>query len=119
MSNRSGVSKYRHQRMLRSTLAAEAASLDRSEDAANYFGSMLAETMDSNFTAAGSGRSPIPVYPVTDARSLFDAIHRISTTFMERRVEIDVAALRENCRNLPHEEIFTAPRCLQTVDEQP
>jgi len=100
MSNRSGVSKYRHQRMLRSTLAAEAASLDRSEDAANYFGSMLAETMDSNFTAAGSGRSPIPVYPVTDARSLFDAIHRISTTFMERRVEIDVAALRENCRNL-------------------
>ena len=91
---------YRHQRMLRSTLAAEAASLDRSEDAANFLGSMLAETFDANFVAAGSGRSPIPVYPVTDARSLFDAIHRISTTFMERRVEIDVAALRENCRNL-------------------
>ena len=91
---------YRHQRMLRSTLAAEAASLDRSEDAANFLGSMLAETFDANFVAAGSVRSPIPVYPVTDARSLFDAIHRISTTFMERRVEIDVAALRENCRNL-------------------
>ena len=88
----------RHQRMLRSTLAA--ASLGRSEDAANFLGSMLAETLDANFTAAGSGRSPIRVYPVTDARSLFDALHRISTTFMERRVEIDVAALRENCRNL-------------------
>ena len=91
---------FRHQRMLRSTLAAEAASLDRAEDAANFLGSMLAETMDASFIAAGSGKSPVPIYPVTDARSLFDAIHRISTTFMERRVEIDVAALRENCRNL-------------------
>ena len=91
---------YRHQRVLRSTLAAEAASLDRAEDAANFLGSMLAETFDASYVAAGSGRSPIPVYPVTDARSLFDAIHRIATTFAERRVEIDIAGLRQNCRNL-------------------
>eukprot|EP00435_Cladocopium_sp_Y103_P073904 s119_g45.t1 len=58
---------YRHQRVLRSTLAAEAASLDRAEDAANYLGSMLAETLDANYVAAGSGRSPVPIYPVTNA----------------------------------------------------
>ena len=40
------------------------------------------------------------VVPVTDARSLWDAIHRLSTTFQEKRVEIDVAGLRETCRAL-------------------
>ena len=40
------------------------------------------------------------VIPVTDARSLWDAIHRLSTTFAEKRVEIDVAALRQSCRAL-------------------
>ena len=40
------------------------------------------------------------VIPVTDARSLWDAVHRLSTNFQEKRVEIDVAALRQQCRNL-------------------
>eukprot|EP00435_Cladocopium_sp_Y103_P010085 s2496_g2.t1 len=45
----------------------------------------------------------VPMYeviPVTDARSLWDATHRLSTTFQEKRVEIDVAALRQSCRAL-------------------
>ena len=31
---------------------------------------------------------------------MWDAVHRLSTNFQEKRVEIDVAALRESCRGL-------------------
>lgn len=30
----------------------------------------------------------------------FDTIHRLATSFQEKRVEIDIAALRQTCRNL-------------------
>lgn len=91
---------YRHQRVLRSTLAAEAASLDKSEDYANFLGCMLGEIAVAGYVASHSGRSPFSIWPVTDARSLFDAIHRLATSFQEKRVEIDIAALRQTCRNL-------------------
>ena len=91
---------YRHQRVLRSTLAAEAASLDKSEDYANFLGCMLGEIATPGYIASHSGKSPFPIWPVTDARSLFDAIHRLATSFTEKRVEIDIAALRQTCRNL-------------------
>ena len=91
---------FRHQRVLRSTLAAEAASLDRSEDSANFIGCLLGELVIEGYVASHSSRSPFPVWPVTDARSLYDSIHRLATTFSEKRVEMDVAALRSTCRNL-------------------
>ena len=62
---------YRHQRVLRSTLAAEAASLDKSEDYANFLGCMLGEIAVAGYIASHSGRSPFSILPVTDARSLF------------------------------------------------
>ena len=40
--------------------------------------------------------SPIGIY----ARSLWDAIHWFSTTFAEKRVEISIATLRQQCRLL-------------------
>lgn len=91
---------YRHQRVLRSTLAAEAAGLDHCEDDANFVGCVLGELTVPGYRAAHSGKTPIPVFPVTDARSLFDAVHRLSSSFQEKRVEIDIAALRDSCRNL-------------------
>ena len=91
---------YRHQRVLRSTLASEAASLDKSEDYANFLGCMLGELTCPEYIASHSGKSPFAIWPVTDARSLFDAIHRLATSFAEKRVEIDIAALRQTCRNL-------------------
>ena len=90
---------YRHQRVLRSTLAAEAASLDRAHDVGTFMACVLGEMIDVNYRAA-SGQAPFEVTPVTDARSLWDAIHRLSTTFSEKRVEIDVANLRATCRGL-------------------
>ena len=90
---------YRHQRTLRSTLAAEAASLDRAFDTGNFLACVFSELVYGDYRAT-TGVPLMEVIPVTDARSLWDAIHRLSTTFSEKRVEIDVAALRESCRSL-------------------
>ncbi|CAE7560935.1 GIP [Symbiodinium sp. CCMP2456] len=91
---------YRHQRVLRSTLAAEAASLDKAEDYGNFLATMLSEMVDGRYTATLREVPIIEVLPVTDARSLWDAIHRLSTTFAEKRVEISIATLRQQCRLL-------------------
>ena len=90
---------YRHQRVLRSTLAAEAASLDKVEDYGNFVAAMLSELADGKHVASMQAPA-FEVVPVTDARSLWDAVHRLSTNFQEKRVEISVASLREQCRNL-------------------
>ena len=90
---------YRHQRVLRSTLAAEAASLDKAEDFGHYLAAMLSEMFEAGHYA--TMKAPLlEVLPVTDARSLWDAIHRLTTSFQEKRVEISIAALRQQCRNL-------------------
>ena len=91
---------YRHQRILRSTLAAEAAALDRSYDHARFMAMAFSEMVYANFKATMNERPLFEVIPVTDARSLWDAVHRLSTSFTEKRVEIDVAALRQSCRGL-------------------
>ena len=90
---------FRHQRVLRSTLAAEAASLDRAHDTGTFMACAFSEMLDGEYKAT-CGKPAFEVIPVTDARSLWDAIHRLSTSFSEKRVEIDVAGLRESCRNL-------------------
>ena len=40
------------------------------------------------------------VIPVTDARSLWDSVHRLTTSFQKKRVELDVAAWRQTCKGL-------------------
>ena len=90
---------YRHQRVLRSTLAAEAASLDKAEDYGHFIAAMLSELTEGKHVA--SMQAPLfEVVPVTDARSLWDAVRRLTTNFQEKRVEISVASLRQQCRNL-------------------
>ena len=90
---------FRHQRVLRSTLSAEAASLDRANDTACFLACVMGEMLDGTYRAT-SGHPSFQVIPVTDARSLFDAVHRLSTSFAEKRVEIDIANLRQTCRGL-------------------
>ena len=66
-------------------------------------GNFLACTFSEMTFGKYKATTAVPMYeviPVTDARSLWDAIHRLSTTFQEKRVEIDVAALRQSCRSL-------------------
>ena len=91
---------YRHQRVLRSTLAAEASALDRSHDHARFMAMVFSEMAYGDYVATENERAKHEVVPVTDARSLWDAVHRLSTNFTEKRVEIDVAALRQSCQGL-------------------
>ena len=91
---------YRHQRVLRSTLAAEAAALDKAEDYGNSVAAMLSEVADGKHLATLQQAPIFEVIPVTDARSVWDAVHRLTTNFQEKRVEISVASLRQQCRNL-------------------
>ncbi|CAE7222193.1 unnamed protein product [Symbiodinium sp. CCMP2456] len=91
---------YRHQRVLRSTLAAEASALDRAYDHARFMAMVWSEMIKADYVATMNERPLVEVVPVTDARSLWDAIHRLSTSFTEKRVEIDIAALRQQCRGL-------------------
>ena len=53
----------------------------------------FSEMVDQSFASTMNERALFKVVPVTDARSLWDAVHRLSTSFAEKRVEIDVAAL--------------------------
>ena len=91
---------YRHQRVLRSTLAAEAAALDRAHAHANFMAIVFSEMTNGRFIATLNERPEYEVVPITDARSLWDSVHRLSTNFSEKRVELDVANLRQTCRGL-------------------
>ena len=90
---------YRHQRILRSTLAAEA-WLDRARDHGQFMAMVWSEMVKADYIATMNERPLVEVVPVTDARSLWDAIHRLSTSCTDKRVEVDVAALRQQCHGL-------------------
>ena len=75
-------------------MAAEAASLDKAEDYGNFVAATLSELADGKHVASMQAPA-FEVVPVTDARSLWDAVHRLSANFQEKRVEISVASLRE------------------------
>ena len=61
---------YRHQRALRSTLAAEAAALDRAQDTASFMACVFTEMVNADYKAT-SGVPGFEVIPITDARSLW------------------------------------------------
>ena len=90
-----------------------------SMDPANYLGSMW---RDPGCQLHSCRIPKIPRAGLPDARSTFlDAMPRISTSFAERRVEIDISALRQNCQTLkwvPSEESDNATkRSSQLRDE--
>ena len=88
---------HRLRRVCRSTLAAEACSLDAAVDHCAFFAFILCEIFDPEFKGTRDDRPWIPVAPTTDCRSLYDAVRKLSTQFQERRTQIDVTAIRETC----------------------
>ena len=87
-------------RTLRSTLAAEATSQDTPVDDADFLECVLSERFDPDYkvAAACGGESLIPIIPATDCRSSYDAVHRLATSFSEKRTEID--CLRQTAKRL-------------------
>ncbi len=91
----------RFPRQTRSTLGAEAGACDIAVDHASFISAFLSEMMYPDFRATAGETGRVPVIPVTDCKSLYDAVRRLSTSLKEKRVQIDVTSIRETAsRNI-------------------
>ena len=87
---------HRIKRVVKSTLASEAAALCEAQDHLEFakvlFQQMLGRCSGRNWQAA---LSMMPGYLVMDAKSLYDSLIKPGSLPKERRVALDVAAIRE------------------------
>ena len=88
---------HRLRRVTRSTLAAEAAAMDAAVDHAVYMSHFMSCIYDANHVVSGLAPPIFKVVPVTDCRSLYDALQRLSASLQEKRVLLDLVAIRETC----------------------
>jgi hypothetical protein len=105
----------RAKRMLRSTLAAEAAACDAAVDNGFYTAAFLQEILYGKRATQVKtvDALQIPLVVVTDCRSLFDALQKITPTLDEKRTAIDVAAIKEIVKK---ENIRWVPSGVQRAD---
>ena len=87
-------SSHRIKRTVRSTLAAEAAALSEAQDRAEHARVVLAEMLGTNISV-WSDALKIPCYYVIDANSLYDLLNKQGSLPQERRVALDILAMRE------------------------
>ena len=88
---------HRLRRVTRSTLAAEAAAMDAAVDHAVYMSHFMSCLYKSDHILSGISPPIFKVVPVTDCRSLYDALQRLSASLQEKRVLLDLVAIRETC----------------------
>ena len=81
-------------RVVRSTLAGEANATDSGVDAAWFFASFLSEILTAE--PATKSKPCLDIYPVTDCKSLYDAVHQMTPSLLEKRTAIDIYSIREN-----------------------
>ena len=105
----------RAKRMLRSTLAAEAAACDATVDSGFYTAAFMQEILYGirATTVKSVEQLRIPLVIVTDCRSLFDALQKITPTLDEKRTAIDIAAIKEMVKK---ENIKWVPSAVQRAD---
>ena len=109
---------HRIRRSYRSTIGAEAGAADAAADEGIFMAKAFAEVMDPHYRATDkhSKSSWIkPVYLITDCRSLFDQLTRLSPPQQveEKRVAIDICSIRE-C--VPAEHVRWVPTQEQMAD---
>ena len=85
---------FRSKRMLRSTLAAEAAAKDAGVDHGTFINAFLSELL----TGVRAKDQPLVFqhYSVTDCKSLYDAVRQATPTLTDKRTIIDLTATRES-----------------------
>ena len=88
---------HRLRRVTRSTLAAEAAAMDAAVDHAVYMSHFMSCIHVAGHVVSGLAPPVFKVVPVTDCRSLYDALQRLSASLQEKRVLLDLVAIRETC----------------------
>ena len=84
----------RTNRVVRSTLAAEAAAADKAIDRAVYVSYMFDEAIYRR--PATLRQSTVPVIAITDCRSLFDAVQQMTPSLEEKRTILDITSIREH-----------------------
>ena len=112
---------YRIKRVCRSTLAAETSACDVALDLAEYIRKIALEMLDvgQRATDRTQGQKDVvdlPTYVVTDCRSLFDLLTKMSApgaSVTEKRVAIDIFAIREI---LPKERVRWVPTFKKLAD---
>jgi hypothetical protein len=87
---------HRSKRVLRSTLAGEAAASDSACDHGTYINHFLTELLTGN--PCTDNPPYFTNYGVTDCRSLVDAVGQSTPSLEERRTIIDVASIRQELR---------------------
>ena len=83
----------RSRRVLRSTLAAEAAAADAAVDHMCFAAKVWGEIIDNE--KAASDQVGLPTFLCTDCKSLFDSIKQLNPSLEEKRTIIDLSAIRE------------------------
>jgi hypothetical protein len=76
--------------------------MDVALDHGHFASSFIFELLDSSYRAAGSAstHSLVPVLPVTDCRSLYDAVSKMTSSLQEKRVQLDICSIREATRSM-------------------
>ena len=88
---------HRIKRVVRSTLAAETMAANEAVEHADLLRAHLVELHGTlTFQEHLSDTSAVPVIHLTDCKSLYDLLHKRGTIPSERRLQIDVEALRES-----------------------
>ena len=86
---------HRLKRATRSTIGSEAAAMDAAVDHGFYLGLMLSEFIVPSFRATEHIKSAVPIFPCTDCKSLYDALRKLQLSVDEKRVLIDINAIKE------------------------
>ena len=90
----------RAHRVVRSTLAGEAAACDQAADSGVYMARFISEVIFGavDNTARATRRQPcrVPLYICTDSKSLYDSIKQVTPSLGEKRTTIDIFAIKES-----------------------
>jgi hypothetical protein len=101
----------RAKRVARSTLSAETQSADSAIDHGFYVACMLSEVLTGQRTDLDN--NTIPIYSVTDCKSLYDAVRQATPSLEEKRTAIDLVSIRAS---IPRENFRWVPTTMQQAD---
>ena len=85
----------RAHRVVRSTLAGEAAACDNAADSGVYTARFMAEVIYGR-QRARQDLTLVPLYICTDCKSLYDAIKQVTPSLSEKRATIDIMSIKES-----------------------
>eukprot|EP00971_Amphidinium_carterae_P212051 4207657-Amphidinium_carterae.1 len=108
---------HRSRRVTRSTLSAESIALDSVIDHVQFLSALWGIVLYNKARRDLSGYLPWTV--CTDCRSLYDAISQENTVTEEKRVLIDICAMREALRDaaIHHPQLDAKPRWVPTTHQ--